>query len=104
MPRFTGENFERNRALVEALAKIAKVRGVSVSQLAFAWLRTRGDDIVPLIGARTRAQLADALAGLDLMLTDFELAAIERAVPKDAVAGERYGPLAMKHLDSELAG
>jgi aryl-alcohol dehydrogenase-like predicted oxidoreductase len=75
-----------------------------VSQLAFAWMRTRGDDIVPLIGARTRAQLADALAGLDLTLTDFELAAIERALPKDAIAGERYGPAMMKHLDSELAG
>ncbi len=104
MPRFSGENFERNRALVAALGKIAELRGVSVAQLAFAWLRTRGGDIVPLIGARTRAQLADALAGLDLTLTDFELAAIERAVPKDAVAGERYGPLAMKHLDSELMG
>ena len=59
---------------------------------------------MPLIGARTRAQLADALAGLDLTLTDFERAAIERAMPKDAIAGERYGPLAMKHLDSELTG
>jgi len=104
MPRFSGENFARNRALVEALARIAKVRGISVSQLAFAWLRTRGDDIVPLIGARTRAQLADGLAGLDLTLTDFERAAIERAMPKDAMAGERYGPAAMKHLDSELVG
>jgi aryl-alcohol dehydrogenase-like predicted oxidoreductase len=104
MPRFAGENFERNRALIAALGKIAKLRDVSVSQLAFAWLRTRGPDIVPLIGARNRAQLDDALAGLDLTLTDFELAAIERAVPKNAVAGERYGPLAMKHLDSELAG
>ena len=104
MPRFTGENFERNRALVAALGRIAKVRGITVAQLAFAWLRTRGADIVPLIGARTRAQLSDALGGLDLVLTDFERAAIERALPKDAVAGERYGPLAMKHLDSELAG
>jgi aryl-alcohol dehydrogenase-like predicted oxidoreductase len=104
MPRFSGENFERNQALVAALGKIAKLRRVSVSQLAFAWLRTRGPDMVPLIGARNRTQLHDALAGLDLTLTDFELAAIERAVPKGAVAGERYGPLAMKHLDSELAG
>jgi pyridoxine 4-dehydrogenase len=104
MPRFGGENFARNRALVAELGKIATLRKVSVSQLAFAWLRTRGDDIVPLIGARTRAQLSDALAGLDLKLTDFELAAIERAIPKDAIAGERYGPAQMKHLDSELAG
>ncbi|MEJ2623981.1 MAG: aldo/keto reductase [Pseudolabrys sp.] len=104
MPRFAGENFERNRALVAALGKIASLRKVSVSQLAFAWLRMRGPDIVPLIGARTRAQLADGLAGLDLTLTDFELAAIERAMPKDAIAGERYGPAQMKHVDSELAG
>ncbi|MEJ2374358.1 MAG: aldo/keto reductase [Pseudolabrys sp.] len=102
MPRFQAENFVRNRALVEALSKIAKKRGGSIAQLAFAWLRSRGDDIVPLIGARTRAQLADALAGLELRLTAEELAAIERAVPTDAVAGERYGPAQMKQLDSEL--
>ena len=59
---------------------------------------------MPLIGARTRAQLDDALAGLDLTLTDSELAAIERTLPKDAIAGERYGPAMMKHLDSELTG
>ena len=104
MPRFTGENFARNRELVAALDKIAKVRRITVAQLAFAWLCSRGADIVPLIGARTRAQLSDALGGIDVALTDFERAAIERALPKDAVAGERYGPLAMKHLDSELAG
>ena len=104
MPRFAGENFERNRELVAALSKIASLRKATVSQLAFAWMCTRGDDIVPLVGARTRAQLSDALAGLDLTLTDFELAAIERAVPKGAIAGERYGPAQMKHLDSEIAG
>lgn len=102
MPRFLGDNFARNRALVEALAAIAKARGASLAQLAFAWLRSRGDDIVPLIGARTRAQLTDALAGLSLTLSADELAAIEQAVPKDAVAGERYGPAQMKQLDSEL--
>ena len=102
MPRFAAENFARNRALIEALAKIAKARGVSVAQLAFAWLRSRGEDIVPLIGARTRAQLADALAGLSLTLSKDELAAIEQAVPKHAAAGERYGPAQMKQLDSEL--
>ena len=102
MPRFAAENLARNRALIEALGKIAKARNVSVAQLAFAWLRARGDDIVPLIGARNRAQLADALAGLSLALGQDELAAIERAVPKDAAAGERYGPAQMKQLDSEL--
>ncbi len=102
MPRFHGENFERNRALIEALAKTAKSRGANVSQLAFAWLRSRGNDIVPLIGARTRAQLADALKGLEIALSADELAAIEQAVPKDAAAGERYGPAQMKQLDSEV--
>ena len=102
MPRFAEKNFARNRALIEALARIAKARGATVAQLAFAWLRSRGPDIVPLIGARTRAQLADALAGLSLTLSAEELASIEQAVPKDAAAGERYGPAQMKQLDSEL--
>ena len=102
MPRFAGENFAHNRALLEALAAIARPRGASLAQLAFAWLRSRGPDIVPLIGARTRAQFAEALAGCEIVLSEDEVAAIERAVPAGAVAGERYGPLAMKHLDSEL--
>jgi pyridoxine 4-dehydrogenase len=102
MPRFSAQNFPRNRVLVEALASIARARGVSVAQLAFAWLAARGDDVVPLIGARRRDQLAEALAGLALTLSGDELAAIEAAIPNGAVAGERYGPAAMKHLDSEL--
>jgi aryl-alcohol dehydrogenase-like predicted oxidoreductase len=102
MPRFAGQNFEQNRALIEALGAIAKARGASVAQLAFAWLCSRGNDIVPLIGARTRAQLADALKGLSLILSAEELAAIEQAVPKGAAAGERYGPAQMKQLDSEV--
>lgn len=102
MPRFSAQNFPRNRALVEALAAIAQARGSSIAQLAFAWLRSRGQDIVSLIGARRREQLAEALAGLEIELTAEELAAIEQAAPKGAVAGERYGPLAMRHLDSEI--
>ncbi len=102
MPRFSAQNFPRNRALIEALAKIAKARGMSVAQLAFAWLASRGDDIVPLIGARRRDQLAEALAGLALKLSDDELAEIERTAPKGVAVGERYGSAAMKHLDSEL--
>ena len=102
MPRFSPQNFPRNRALIEALGKIAQGRGVTIAQLAFAWLRAQGPDIVPLIGARRRDQLFEALAGLEIELSAEELAAIEQAAPKDAVAGERYGPLAMKHLDSEV--
>jgi aryl-alcohol dehydrogenase-like predicted oxidoreductase len=102
LPRFSAKNFPRNQRLVEALSQIAKARGVTIAQLAFAWVRSRGFDIVPLIGARRRDQLAEALAGLTLTLSTDELAAIEQAAPAEAVAGERYGPLAMKHLDSEL--
>jgi aryl-alcohol dehydrogenase-like predicted oxidoreductase len=102
MPRFSAKNFPRNQRLIEALSQIAKARGVTIAQLAFAWIRSRGSDIVPLIGARRRDQLAEALAGLNLALSAGELVAIEQAAPPNAVAGERYGPLAMKHLDSEL--
>jgi len=102
MPRFSAQNFPRNRALIKALSRLAQARGVSVAQLAFAWMRTRGSDIVPLIGARNRSQLAEALAGLAIELTADEAAAIERAVPQAAVAGERYSPAAMQHLDSEI--
>ncbi len=103
MPRFSAQNLPRNRALVEQLSEIARLRGVSVAQLAFAWIHSRGPDIVPLIGARRRDQLAEALAGLAITLTPDERAAIEAAAPIGAAAGERYGPAAMKHLDSELA-
>jgi aryl-alcohol dehydrogenase-like predicted oxidoreductase len=101
MPRFSAENLPRNRALIEALAAIAAARGVSVAQLAFAWMGSRGPDIVPLIGARNRAQLAEALAGLALTLSAEELAAIDKAAPKGAAAGARYNAAAMQHLDSE---
>jgi len=102
MPRFSTRNMPRNRELIAALSKSAKARGVTVAQLAFAWLRSRGEDVVPLVGARRRDQLAEALSGLAITLTQDELAAIEQAAPMGAAAGERYSPLAMKHLDSEL--
>jgi len=102
-PRFSAENLEKNLALVEALRRIAAGRGVSVAQLAIAWVLARGADIVPLIGARRRAQLSEALGALDVTLSPPELAALEAAVPKGAVAGERYAPALMQHLDSERA-
>lgn len=104
MPRFSPGNFLRNRALIEALAGIAHARGISIPQLAFAWLRSRGNDIVPLIGARRREQLTEALDGLEIVLSSEELDAIERAVPQEAVAGQRYSAQAMRHLDSEVHG
>lgn len=100
-PRFQGENLDRNLALVEAIRAIAGTKGVSVAQIAIAWVAAQGNDIVPLIGARRRDRLSEALGALDVTLTAEDLAALERAVPKDAAAGERYAPAMMAHLDSE---
>jgi aryl-alcohol dehydrogenase-like predicted oxidoreductase len=100
-PRFQAENVERNLALVDALRRIADAKGISVAQLAIAWVMAQGEDIVPLIGSRRRDQLAEALGALDVLLAPDELAAIEAAVPKGSAAGERYVPAQMAHLDSE---
>ncbi|GAA2657339.1 aldo/keto reductase [Streptomyces vastus] len=100
-PRFRGENLQHNLGLVEALRKIAEQKGVSVAQIAIAWVLSRGEDIVPLIGARRRDRLTEALGALDVTLDAPDLAAIEDAVPADAVAGERYPEQQMAHLDSE---
>ncbi|WP_329339458.1 aldo/keto reductase [Streptomyces sp. NBC_00663] len=100
-PRFQGDNYQRNLDLVDALRKLAEQKGVSVAQLAIAWVLSRGDDIVPLIGARTRERLTESLGALDVVLDAADLALIEDAVPADAAAGERYAAAAMAHLDSE---
>jgi aryl-alcohol dehydrogenase-like predicted oxidoreductase len=100
-PRFQGENLERNLALVEALRTIAEARGSNPAQIAIAWALSRGDDIVPLVGSRRRTQLTDTLAATELRLDTAELAAIEAAIPPEAVAGTRYATAMMAHLDSE---
>jgi aryl-alcohol dehydrogenase-like predicted oxidoreductase len=100
-PRFQGENLERNLALVQALQGIARAQGVTPAQLAIAWVLSRGTDILPLIGARTRAQFQEALGALALALTPEDLDRLARAVPADRVAGARYGPAQMAMLDSE---
>ncbi|WP_266183501.1 aldo/keto reductase [Dyella humicola] len=100
-PRFQGDNLAHNLGLVELLRELAKARGVSVAQLAIAWVLARGGDIVPLIGARTRARLTEALGALDIRLGADDLAAIERAIPPGAAAGERYNTQGMASLDSE---
>jgi aryl-alcohol dehydrogenase-like predicted oxidoreductase len=101
MPRFQGENLQHNLALVEALREIAGDKGVSVAQIAFAWVLSRGEDIVPLVGARRRDQLEEALGALDVELSPDDLERIERAVPPGAAAGDRYGAPQMADLDSE---
>lgn len=101
LPRFSGENLERNLSLVEALRSIAEEQNATVAQVAIAWVLSRGNDIVPLIGARRRERLSEALGALDLRLSADELARIEAAIPPDAVAGERYDAGQMAMLDSE---
>jgi aryl-alcohol dehydrogenase-like predicted oxidoreductase len=100
-PRFSGENLERNLELVEALRTVADAKGATVSQVAIAWVLSRGDDIVPLVGARTRDRLAESLGAPALELSVEDVAAIERAVPAGAAAGDRYNPAGMATLDSE---
>jgi aryl-alcohol dehydrogenase-like predicted oxidoreductase len=101
LPRFSGDNLERNLALVEQLRGMAAQHGASVAQLAIAWARAQDGLIVPLIGARTRERLAEALGALELRLSPEELARIAALVPAEAVAGERYMAQQMAHLDSE---
>jgi len=107
-PRFRDENHARNLELLAALETIAErkgggeVGGVTAAQLAIAWVASRGDDIIPLIGTKRRDRLAEALHALeDLTLSEDDLAAIEAAVPADAVAGERYDAAQVAMLDSE---
>ena len=101
MPRFRRENLERNLALVEALRTIAEAKGVTVAQIAIAWVLARGEDIVPLVGTTRRDRLAEAVGALELELSEEDLAAIERAVPPGAAAGGRYDERQMATLDSE---
>lgn len=101
LPRFKGENLERNLLLAEALRKIAEERGATVAQVAIAWVLSRGVTIVPLVGARRRNRLAEALGALELALDAAEIARLEAAVPAGAVAGTRYDPGQMRMLDSE---
>jgi aryl-alcohol dehydrogenase-like predicted oxidoreductase len=99
--RYQGENLTRNLELVEALRGVAEAKGVTVAQAAIAWVLAQGPDIVPLVGARRRDRLAEALAAVDVKLSTEDLAAFESAVPPGAAAGDRYPAAQMAHLDSE---
>jgi len=100
-PRFSGENLDRNLSLVEALRVIAEEKRLTVAQVAIGWVLSRGADVVPLVGARRRDRLTEALRALDEALTPADLARIERAVPPGAAAGERYPAPVLAHMDSE---
>jgi len=100
-PRFTGENLVHNLALVEALRALAETRGVTVAQIAIAWVLSRSQNVVPLVGARRRDRLAEALGAVELRLTAEDLAQIEVTIPKEAAAGARYDARRLASLDSE---
>ena len=101
LPRFQTGNLEQNRSMAEALAAFAAERGATAAQLAIAWVAARGDDIVPVVGARTRAQLAESVGALDVRLTPEDLAHLEAICNPHRVAGTRYDPAQMRLLDSE---
>lgn len=100
-PRFMGENLDHNLALVETIRALAEQKGASVAQIAIAWVLSRGVDVVPLVGARQRNRLAEALGALQVELTADDQARLEQALPLGAAAGERYNMHGMAALDSE---
>lgn len=100
-PRFNGANLDHNLALVEALRLVAEAKNATVSQIAIAWVLTRGQDIVPLVGVRRRESLSESFKALDLRLSADDVTRIEQAIPKGTAAGERYPVPLMALLDSE---
>jgi len=100
-PRFAADNLARNQQLVMRLKQIAEAWGITPSQLAIAWALAKGDSIIPLMGARTRTQLAESLAALEVKLSPTEIADLEAAIRPEEVAGTRYDEHQMKVLDSE---
>ncbi len=101
LPRFTGDNLANNQRMVDRLREIAAGKGITQVQLAIAWVLAKKESIVPVIGARTRTQLTESLGALDVKLSADDIAAVEAAVPADAVAGTRYDEHQMRVLDSE---
>ncbi|WBQ03106.1 aldo/keto reductase [Kribbella sp. CA-293567] len=98
LPRFSGENFQRNLDLVAKVRTLAAEKGVLPSQLALAWLLAQGNDVVPIPGTKRRKYLAENLGAVDVSLTAEELAALDAAFPPDAVSGDRYAPSGMNQV------
>jgi aryl-alcohol dehydrogenase-like predicted oxidoreductase len=101
-PRFQGDNLDANLALVERIRALAQELNVTVAQLAIAWVAAQGADIVPLVGARRRDRLQEALGAAGFALKPEDLARLEAIVPPDAASGQRYNASQMAHLDSEM--
>ena len=101
LPRFSGENLQRNERLVETLRQLATEKDATASQLAISWVLAKAPNIVPLVGARTRTQLAESLGALQVTVTAADVERIEASLPPTAVAGARYDEHQMRVLDSE---
>jgi aryl-alcohol dehydrogenase-like predicted oxidoreductase len=100
-PRFSAANIDRNLALVDKIRAVADDIGASVAQVAIAWVAAQGQDILPVVGARRRDRLTEALGSLDVKLTPAHLRALAEAIPADAAAGGRYPDEHLAHMDSE---
>lgn len=98
-PRFQGDNFARNLALVDKVHAIAADKGCSPAQLALAWVLAQGEDVLAIPGTKKRSRLDENLGALDVALTKQELAVIDAVFPPDAVAGERYAAASMAHVN-----
>lgn len=101
LPRFSAENFKQNARVIEALRELAAEKGVQPAQLAIAWVLAKRQRIAPVIGARTRTQLSESLAALQVELSPADLARIEKTIPPSAIAGTRYDEHQMRTFDSE---
>lgn len=93
MPRFQGENFYKNLALVERVKEIAVAKGVTPGQLALAWLLAQGDDIVPIPGTKRRSYLEENVGATAITLTEAELQRLDAVAPKNSTAGDRYADM-----------
>ncbi|QHS53689.1 aldo/keto reductase [Edaphobacter sp. 12200R-103] len=99
-PRFTGENFDKNQALVERVRAFAERRGITPGQLALAWVLSKGKDVVPIPGTKRRKYLEENAAAVEIQLTPSEVKELEAAIPQNQVAGDRYAALNMQRIDT----
>jgi aryl-alcohol dehydrogenase-like predicted oxidoreductase len=99
-PRFSGDAYEKNLALLTNLEAVADAKGATVAQLALAWVLSRGEDVVPIPGTKRRKWLHENIAADDIVLSDDDVAALEAAIPREAVAGDRYVPAGMRNVNA----
>jgi aryl-alcohol dehydrogenase-like predicted oxidoreductase len=99
MPRFAGDAFDKNMALVHKIREIADRKNATPGQLALAWVLAKGEDVVPIPGTKRRKYLEENAAAVDIRLTAEDVAELEAVVPVEAVAGSRYAPAQMKAID-----